>query len=969
MNRIHRLMCLLLWFCSSLSGWAQSTPISGVINQYEAVVGIASGACRDTLQLANPLNLLPGDRVMVYQPQGGQVDLQNISSAYGNVTAFDDAGNYELATVQTVTGNQIELTTALLRNYNLNFPVQIISVPVYTNATVVDTLKALPWNGQIGGVLALEVSDTLTLQADLNVDGMGFRGGLNFFGSYPPNPLFCSVTDLFNPIGNFNGGQKGEGIQPMDPSQECGRGHFTNGGGGGNASNAGGAGGANAAFGGDGGNEWSGCGGSNVGGLGGQVMLYNNGVNKIFLGGGGGGGESNGLGGTDGENGGGIALVRANVLVGNGFAIRANGNEVRDTATFDGAGGGGAGGVVLLEVPTFQTALNVFADGGQGGHNNNGGSCVGTGGGGGAGLLWHSGPSLPGSVTVSLAAGPAGLFVNPAQTACFGTAYGATFGGTASALFGLIVPQANDSVSLVDTFSLGMDTALCQGDSLWLTVAVDTSYSILWSDSTTDDSLLVQQTGMYWVRIANACDTGFDTLQIRFDTLQNLDLGPDTAICFTGQYLIDPGLPFGQFQWSNGSTDSTFSIDSSQTVSLMYSYGCGVLTDTVALQLTPIPFSGLPGDTGLCAGDSLILRVPSDTSFQIVWSDSSQADSLIVSQTGTYWVRIANACDTLTDTIQVRPDTLSNFSLGNDTVLCPGGFILLTPNLPAGNFLWSDSSTGNSFVVTAGGTYGLQYSNACGSVSDTLAVQALPLPTINLPSDDSLCFGETLLIDHPNDPLVNYQWSFGGDTARALLNRDTTVWITASNACGQVSDTIRLGFFPEIPLDLGADTLICESFVLTLNALVPGGFNYRWFNGSTGFSVQVNGPGSYWASTDVGTCTVTDTIDISNDFDSCFRDIDCFIEVPNVFTPNNDGLNDVFQVNSDCNFTQFEMSIYNRWGNLVYRTFDFGIPWDGNDATGRDLPEGVYFYVFRYQDGVAVNADQSDRTGSVTLLR
>lgn len=391
------------------------------------------------------------------------------------------------------------------------------------------------------------------------------------------------------------------------------------------------------------------------------------------------------------------------------------------------------------------------------------------------------------------------------------------------------------------------------------------------------------------------------------------------------------------------------------------------LSDTVVIHSTPI--SGLSADTVLCQPDTFVLKANQDSTYQYFWSDSTQTDSLTITQAGKYWVRISNNCDTITDTIRVYLDTLSSFSLGSDTSLCLGNSIVLNPDLPPGQYLWSDSSTDTLLSVSPPDTVWLSYSNACGVRTDTIVVLETPIPTVSLPADDSLCFGETLVLSRDTFSSVTYQWSSGLDSTRLLIDRDTLVWLSASNSCGQDSDTIRIGFYPEIPLNLGADTLICEDFELILRSGVVGGTNYQWFNGTTGAQVLVNGPGSYWAEVTVLPCTVRDTIDISNDFDSCFRDIDCFIDIPNVFSPNNDGVNDLFLVNSDCNFTEFELSVYNRFGSLVFRSFGAGVGWDGYSGTGRLLPEGVYFYVFRFRDRVAVNADQSDRAGSVTLLR
>ena len=102
-----------------------------------------------------------------------------------------------------------------------------------------------------------------------------------------------------------------------------------------------------------------------IGGRGGQALSYSNLINKIFLGGGGGGGHQNDLQATPGTNGGGIVILRANTIIGNGNSINASAFDVLPGGC-DGTGGGGGGGTVLMDVDNFTGALNVNVKGGDG---------------------------------------------------------------------------------------------------------------------------------------------------------------------------------------------------------------------------------------------------------------------------------------------------------------------------------------------------------------------------------------------------------------------------------------------------------------------------------------------------------------------------------------------------------------------------------------------------------------------------
>jgi hypothetical protein len=313
----------------------------------------------------------------------------------------------------------------------VNGKVQLVKIPEYVNANVTGVLSCQPWNGTTGGVLVFRVQNNLQLNADIDVSGMGFRGG-----NISTNPDGgCGGTSaayhypLYQPGLSMwveGGAQKGEGICEIDTPRLAGRGPLINGGGGANKHNTGGGGGSNYTAGGKGGNELAGCSVLMNGGLGGNALSsYYSASDKLFAGGGGGCGDYNNNVGSDGENGGGIAIIMCSSITGNNFKIKANGNDVTviGSGIADGGGGGGAGGSIFLEATSITNAFSFEADGGQGGDQNPGWGCVGPGGGGGTGTFLTNLASLPG-VAYSLAPGNAGMFIATGYP-CSGTSYGA----------------------------------------------------------------------------------------------------------------------------------------------------------------------------------------------------------------------------------------------------------------------------------------------------------------------------------------------------------------------------------------------------------------------------------------------------------------------------------------------------------------------------------------------------------------
>lgn len=539
------------------NGLAQ-TALSGVINSYWEVISV--DFCNNRVALpAIAVGIANGDKVMLIQMTGAEID-QADAAAYGTVTNFAEAGNYELLTVGDVNNNVITFNEAILLNYDaFNGRVQLVSVPQYTDADVVSDLQAPAWDGKTGGVIALQASGTLTLNANIDVTGKGFRGGSVvsesscFGGGAGSSNYRCDLLDLC-------GGRKGEGIGAPD-GFELGRGAPANGGGGGNDNNTGGGGGSNFAQAGLGGQRLNtglaDCKGPNPG-LGGKALVYSNTDNKVFAGGGGGSGDDNTNEGTAGGHGGGIVLIKSQALNGNGFSILANGQSQLSVAHRDGAGGGGGGGAVLLDIQTFNSAVNVEVKGGDGGSVDNGGladSCFGPGGGGGAGLLWLSGGSVSSNIILNAAGGQAGLTLNAnAPAACNGTSNGATAGSAGGTLTGLVIPEST-VIFVPLTLEVFGDTVVCIGTEAALTTITTGTGTLTydWSNGSTDPNINPSPTSLtiYTVTVTDSRGCSL-TDEVTVDVKSNSVIAfafPDSIILGQSTQLSADTLGNASYSW------------------------------------------------------------------------------------------------------------------------------------------------------------------------------------------------------------------------------------------------------------------------------------------------------------------------------------------------------------------------------------------------------------------------------------
>lgn len=562
--------------CYAAAGTAGGT-LTGVINTYYPGTATAtSGSTSITVGVASGAgtNIAVGDLVLIIQMQDAAINTSN-SSQYGDgisgsgSTSLNNAGVYEYATatsaVTATTGGTLSVEAAgpgggLLYTYTAAAATstqgartfQVVRVPNYSTATLSSTLTAAAWNGSTGGILALNVSGTLTLGgATVSVSGLGFRGGApldqdgaTITGGEPANtdyvyhsPAGYNTTTLTAIAGT--GGSKGEGVAGTPeyienvtantggvvttgtvvntgggyPSGTAGtdgsldRGAPGNAGGGANDAdpaandqNAGGGGGANGGAGGQGGDSWN----TNlsVGGLGGTA--FPGGISRVVMGGGGGAGTSNNNNSfmsSSAAPGGGIVMIRAVAITGN-VTIDANGFGAYNATPNDGGGGGGAAGSIVFlwgTVSTGTSTIALNAIGGRGGDawdSDNGGTQNGLnndrhgpGGGGGGGVILYTG-GTGSAVTATATGGAAGITLN--TTNLF---YGASAGGTGTSTSGISLtstpgPHYNATCTDLSITKTGAPSPVIVNAALAYTITVtNTSTTTAATGITVTDSI------------------------------------------------------------------------------------------------------------------------------------------------------------------------------------------------------------------------------------------------------------------------------------------------------------------------------------------------------------------------------------------------------------------------------------------------------------------------------------------------
>lgn len=574
---------------------------------------------------------------------------------------------------------------------------------------------------------------------------------------------------------------------------------------------------------------------------------------------------------------------------------------------------------------------------------------------------------------------------------------------------------------IANTFNFGADTTLCTGDSIILSHTC-TGCTYVWSDSSTNDSLTVKQSGTYWLSADDGICTTEDTIVITFTTPPNVDLGKDTTLCGVDSIILSSPANVTRL-WDDSSTDSLRVVKTSGIYWLEASSGSCVARDSIQITFVGKQVVNLGNDTAICSGDSLVLNYTC-AGCTYVWSDNSTNDSLVAKQSGTYWLEVTNSSCKNRDSINLSSNPKPQLNLGVDTSLCSGDSIIL--NSPVNvTRLWENTSMDSSRTIKTTGSYRLTITdgNNCKN-TDTINITFNPIPFFSLGADTSLCANSSITLRKPIGTPGQVLWSTGSTTDSITISTANTYWARVNQNNCRYTDSIEVLAAPVYTEKL-VDTSICAGQTIILDATTQGA-SYLWNDGSTFNSLVADTTGKY---------SVTVTISGCNFFDSAFVRLDSIPQspnlrdttvcedatlnlnsttnatsylwsngvttptlaidsagvyvvqatnkcgfitdtanviveicdapfIPNVFTPNGDGINDFFFINFNV-VKNFKVEVFNRWGERVFESEDPKFSWDGK-YRGELVPAGVYFYLVTSKIGIGKTFNAK---GSLTIYR
>jgi gliding motility-associated-like protein len=396
--------------------------------------------------------------------------------------------------------------------------------------------------------------------------------------------------------------------------------------------------------------------------------------------------------------------------------------------------------------------------------------------------------------------------------------------------------------------------------------------------------------------------------------------------------------------------------------------GCKFISNDIKLnKVSRTDISLLPAPTSKCEGEKITLSPLNYTDGSIKWSTGATTLNIDITQSGTYTVTITSTdgkCISSAKTnvlFKVSPKV----SLVAPSRLCLTSNATQLTATPTGG-IWQGSNVSNTgvFKASAIGIYAVKYEltqNGCTGTSNK-EITVLDAPTINLGPDKSLCRGATDFIGVTPVSGINYRWNTDETSPTIFPERSGKYILFATKGTCRSSDTISVNVLPIPSISLRDEIPLCVPSTLPVRIDAGGGVGLTYLWSPTGqrtkqISVSSIGIYSVLVTNSFGCKTSAKT----NVIDRC----DPSILVPTIFTPNGDNNNDNFQVFPNY-IENFELKIFNRWGELIFTSKNAEDRWDGKYKGNLVKPDS-FAWVITYTPKYFPEQGIQRKEGAVTV--
>ena len=541
------------------------------------------------------------------------------------------------------------------------------------------------------------------------------------------------------------------------------------------------------------------------------------------------------------------------------------------------------------------------------------------------------------------------------------------------------IENAIITVHPIPIANAGFDKKICFGDSVILCANGGGTYT--WNTGATSACISVSpnDTLQYYVDVYNGYCQAADSITVYVLPLPIADAGNNSLI-IQGDTAYLNGNGNGTqpliYSWIppsyllNPNDSSTAAYPDTNTIYTLFvtdNNGCTAWDTTSITVYPPNLYTNTFGDTAICSGDTTQIMVEvylggqapytySWTPTTSILDPNNKHPYVFPSNNTMYYVNVtdSNGISTI-DSVYIQVYESPNVNLGNFTNICDGDTILLIDN-NIGTKLWSTGATGDSIYFSPSDTsviYLTVINNSCID-SDTLIINVNPMPAINAGPDQAICFGDSLLILNFNGPINN---DMSKDFSYELIypTSDTTIYYTVEqNGCISHDELhITVLALPVFDINSSNNNFI-NGETVELEVVPANYYDYTYFLNNN--FIETNYDGIHYFST----LNVNDEVRVVvSSIDGCISEktwAGNLNDIPNAFTPNANGSNDLFMFG-------YKIKIVNRWGQLIYEGEN---GWDGT-YNGENANSGTYYYIISLPN--PENEQGHSLNGSILLIR
>ena len=306
--------------------------------------------------------------------------------------------------------------------------------------------------------------------------------------------------------------------------------------------------------------------------------------------------------------------------------------------------------------------------------------------------------------------------------------------------------------------NLGADISVCNGVPVTLD-AQNAGANYLWSNGATTQTISPTVSGSYWVVINIGNCISKDTVNVTFNAVPVVNLGPDQSLCSGTSVILNAGNAGATYNWSDGSTTQTIAVNVAGTYWVLVQNGTCVGSDTVIISGNVAPTVNLGPDIKLCYGIDTALNA-GNPGYNYFWNTAETTQRINIYSSGIYWVQVSNNGCVGTDTVIVYIGKKLSLYLGVDTFICPGEPLQITAEKGFASYSWTPSGSGSYFIIVdEPGTYicNAVDTNGC-PVSSSILVQEFCATDLYIPNsftpngnranDRFMAFGEGIVDYH-----------------------------------------------------------------------------------------------------------------------------------------------------------------------------------------------------------------------------